>query len=66
MNYSMEDALKMLDDYVKLLESGDAALADSFNTYNKGMKLIDYCNSKLDTMQKDIETIQNSQRKEEE
>lgn len=65
MNYSMEEALKLLDDYVKMLESGDTALADSFNTYNKGMKLIEYCNNKLNTMQKEIELIQNSSGKEE-
>lgn len=61
----MEEALIKLDEYVKLLENGDTALADAFATYNKGMNLIDYCSSKLNTMQKEIEIIQNNQRKEE-
>lgn len=65
INYSMEEALLKLDEYVKLLENGDTALADAFTTYNKGMNLIDYCSNKLNTMQKEIEVIQNNQRKEE-
>lgn len=62
INYSIEEALQLLEKHLNVLEGADAGLAEAFNTYNEGMKLIDYCNKKLDAMQADIELIKNSKK----
>lgn len=54
---SFEDALKMLEEVVHKLESGDAPLDKSIALYEKGQTLRAICQSRLDAAQARIEAI---------
>lgn len=55
---SMEEAFQALDEILEQLEGKDVSLEDSFTLYQKGMELIKTCNSKIDTVEKKMLTIQ--------
>lgn len=46
-NLSFEDALALLDETVRALESGELTLAQSTEMYERGMKLARVCNEAL-------------------
>lgn len=51
---SIEEMLEEVDEIIESLESGDIPLEDSFKIYEKGMKMIQTINSKIDKVEKKI------------
>lgn len=56
-NLSFEDALRALEAIVRQLESGDVPLEDSISLYEKGDRLRQHCQKRLDAAQARIERI---------
>ncbi|HUD29057.1 MAG TPA: exodeoxyribonuclease VII small subunit [Novosphingobium sp.] len=54
---SFEDSLRALETIVRQLESGDVPLEDSISLYEKGEKLRQHCQKRLDAAQARIERI---------
>lgn len=54
---SFEDALKELERIVSRLESGDAALQEAIDLYERGDRLRRQCAARLDAAQARIEAI---------
>jgi len=54
---SFEDALRALEDVVRKLESGEAKLDESIDLYERGEKLRQMCQARLDAAQERIEKI---------
>ena len=54
---SFEDALVELEEIVRALETGEAALEDSITSYERGIKLKTHCEKKLRDAQEKIEKI---------
>lgn len=52
-----ESALEKLEEIVDKLESGDIGLDESLKLYEEGMKLLKFCSSKLDEVEKKIEML---------
>ncbi|HIT89649.1 MAG TPA: exodeoxyribonuclease VII small subunit [Candidatus Merdenecus merdavium] len=51
---TVETAFKELDEMIKKLESREVTLEDSFQLYHEGMKLLKYCNDKIDRVEKNM------------
>lgn len=51
---TLEEAFEELDGMLKKLEDRNISLEDSFKEYDKGMKLLKYCNDKIDKVEKQI------------
>jgi len=56
-NLTYEQALKALEDVVRRLESGEVALDESITLYERGEKLRQHCQARLDSAQARIEKI---------
>jgi exodeoxyribonuclease VII small subunit len=54
---SFEDALKALEEVVRLLESGEVPLDESISLYERGELLRNHCQARLDAAQARIERI---------
>ena len=54
---SFEDALEKLETITKELEEGDLSLEDSLKFFDEGVKLAEYCNSKLSDAQRKVEIL---------
>ena len=54
---SIEEAFEALDVIVEQLESGDASLEEAFLNYHKGMELLKECSSKIDTVEKKMQQL---------
>ena len=54
---SFEGALEKLERITRELEEGDLSLEESLKYFDEGMKLAEYCNSKLNDAQKKIEIL---------
>ena len=54
---SFEDALRALEDVVRKLETGDVPLEESIGLYERGEKLRQHCQARLDAAQARIEKI---------
>jgi exodeoxyribonuclease VII small subunit len=54
---TFEQALKRLEEITLNLEGGDTPLDESLKMYEEGMKLIEFCNSKLNEAQKKIQKL---------
>ncbi len=52
--FQIEDAYKELDELIAHLEAEDTSLSEAFNDYKKGMKLLEKCQSTLDTIEKEV------------
>jgi exodeoxyribonuclease VII small subunit len=52
-----EDALEELENVVEQLESGDLSLDNSLATFEKGVRLVKFCNQKLIEVEKKIELL---------
>lgn len=52
-----ESALEKLEQIVDKLESGDTGLDESLKLYEEGVKLLKFCSSKLDEVEKKIEIL---------
>ena len=49
-----EDALKRLEEIVKLLEGGQSPLDSSLELYSEAVALVKVCNEKLDSAQQKV------------
>jgi exodeoxyribonuclease VII small subunit len=54
---TFEDALEALEDIVRKLEGGEAALDESIALYERGERLRQHCQARLDAAQARIEKI---------
>jgi exodeoxyribonuclease VII small subunit len=57
---TFEQALERLDEISSRLESGEVSLEESIKMYEEGMKLIEFCNSKLNEALKKIQKLSKS------
>lgn len=56
---NFETALTRLEQITNELENGDISLDNSLKKFDEGMKLIQFCNQKLDDSQKKIDILLN-------
>lgn len=49
---SVEEAFADLDEILEQLESQEISLEEAFGAYQQGMKLLKYCNEKVDLVEK--------------
>ena len=54
---SFEDALSQLDSIVESLEGDGVALTELINQYDRGMKLLEACHTKLEDAKQRVATI---------
>jgi exodeoxyribonuclease VII small subunit len=54
---TFEEALRALEDVVRKLESGDVPLEESIGLYERGERLRQHCQARLDAAQARIEKI---------
>ncbi len=54
---TFEQALIRLEEIAQALESGDVPLEESLKMFEEGMKLIEFCNSKLNEAQKKVQKL---------
>ena len=54
---TFEDALRALEEVVRRLESGEVPLDESISLYERGEKLRQHCQARLDAAQARIESI---------
>ncbi|MFC4808395.1 exodeoxyribonuclease VII small subunit [Paenibacillus sp. GCM10023250] len=54
---SFEAAMERLEDIVGMLESGDVPLETAIELFQEGMKLSQLCGSKLEQVERKIETL---------
>jgi len=52
-----EVAMEELEDVVERLESGDLPLEDALAVFEKGVTLVQYCNQKLNEVEKRVEVL---------
>lgn len=51
---SLEEAFEKIETAIERLEEEDITLEDSFRVYQEGMKLLGYCNDKIDKVEKQV------------
>lgn len=51
---SLEQAFEQLEHITSALEDENISLEESFNIYEKGMKLLKLCNEKIDKVEKKV------------
>lgn len=51
---SLEEAFGQVEETIALLEEEDITLEASFKAYQEGMKLLQYCNEKIDKVEKQV------------
>ena len=54
---TFEEKIKLLEEIVKELESGEVPLDDAINKYTQAMKLAKYCGEKLNDATKKVNKI---------
>lgn len=52
-----EDALKKLEDIVKKMEAGDLPLEEALKSFEEGIRLIHFCQSKLNEAERRVELL---------
>ena len=52
-----EDALGKLEDIVRKMEVGDLPLGEALKSFEEGIKLIRFCQAKLDDAQRRVEML---------
>ena len=57
---TFEDAMKELENLVDSLDKGDVSLDEAIAAYDRGSKLKDHCQKKLNEAKMKVETIQSS------
>jgi exodeoxyribonuclease VII small subunit len=58
---TFENAMKQLENIVHELESGNLSLDDSVKKFEEGIRLSNYCSSKLDETEKRITILMKEQ-----
>ena len=61
---TFEDAMNELENLVNALDKGDISLDQAISAYDRGSKLKDHCEKKLNEAKMKVETIQLSDNKE--
>lgn len=56
-DHSFEEALKLLEDVVAKLESGEARLEETIRLFEEGMRLSAICQKRLDEADRKIEVL---------
>ena len=51
---SLEEAFARIEETIGHLEEEDTTLEESFQAYQQGMKLLQYCNEKIDKVEKQV------------
>lgn len=51
---SLEEAFEQIEETIGRLEEDDITLEESFRAYQEGMKLLKYCNEKIDKVEKQV------------
>jgi len=51
---TLEESFEELEQTIAKLEEGERTLDESFKLYQEGMKLLKYCNSKIDKVEKKL------------
>ena len=51
---TIEETFKELESVLERMETQEISLEESFACYEKGMKLVKYCNDKIDKVEKQI------------
>lgn len=54
---SFEESLERIEEITRELEEGDIGLEASLKRFEEGIKLIDFCNQRLDEAQKKIQIL---------
>ena len=54
---SFEQAMKRLEEIVRVLEGGNAPLDESLTAFEEGVKLVKLCNSELDNAEKRVKLL---------
>ncbi|MEJ2634190.1 MAG: exodeoxyribonuclease VII small subunit [Calditrichia bacterium] len=54
---TFEQAMKRLEEIARSLETGDISLEDSIKTYEEGIKLIEFCQAKLNEAEKKVQKL---------
>lgn len=54
---NFEEAITSLEDVVRKLESGNVPLEEAITLFQQGMELSKLCSTKLDIVEKQIQTI---------
>jgi len=54
---NFEEALAKLEQITRELEEGDLSLEESLKHFDEGVKLAEFCNSKLNEAQKKVEIL---------
>ena len=62
-NLTFESALVRLEEITRLLEAGSAALDESLALFEKGVRLVRFCNEKLDDAKLKVLRINNGENK---
>ena len=52
-----EDALKKLEEIVKKMDAGDLSLEEALKSFEEGIKLIHFCQSKLNEAERRVELL---------
>ena len=56
---SFEKAMERLEEIVGLLESGDSPLDKSLSLFEEGVKLVKFCNEKLEKAESSVKQLLN-------
>ncbi|MCM1386674.1 MAG: exodeoxyribonuclease VII small subunit [Bacillus sp. (in: Bacteria)] len=51
---SLEEAFEQIEETITNLEAEETTLEESFAAYQQGMKLLQYCNEKIDKVEKQV------------
>ncbi len=54
---SIEEAFERIRDLLDTMEKDGVTLEESFASYEKGMELIRYCNSRIDEVEKKVQIM---------
>ena len=52
-----EEAMQRLEEIVQSLDNGDLPLEESLKIFEEGMKIVGFCNSKLDEAEKKVSLL---------
>ena len=58
---TIEETFKELESVLDRMETQEISLEESFACYEKGMKLVKYCNDKIDKVEKQIMVLSEEQ-----
>lgn len=51
---SLEETFEQIEEVIARLETEEITLEESFQEYNRGMKLLQYCNATIDQVEKKV------------